>query len=180
LKKVILFREKKFPYSWERTATLVDNFPATDPTVFQWNGLWWLFCGKDDPHYSTKLYAWYSNSITGPWLEHYSNPIKVDVSSARPAGKPFVKNNILYRPSQDCSKTYGGAIVINKIIKLTPTEFEETPTMKIKPLEKSKSQKGFHTLSYNKKHVLIDKKRNIFLMSNFIKQLKIKANRIIK
>ncbi len=33
----------------------------------------------------------------------------------------------LYRPAQDCSVTYGGAVVINRIDRLTPEEFSEQP-----------------------------------------------------
>ena len=40
--------------------------------------------------------------------------VKTDVRSARPAGTPFVYQGELYRPAQDCSRTYGGSIVIHR------------------------------------------------------------------
>ncbi len=45
----------------------------------------------------------------------------------RPAGALFTVAGQIYRPAQDCSRTYGGAIVINKIERLTPEKFVELP-----------------------------------------------------
>ena len=53
--------------------------------------------------------------------------------SARPGGTPFYDNGVLYRPAQDCSKTYGGRVVINRIVTLTTTAFEETPAAVLEP-----------------------------------------------
>jgi len=115
----------------------------------------------------------------GSWHEHRSNPIKVDVRSSRPAGKPFVINGTLFRPSQDCSESYGRAIVINKINKLTIDVFEETSIMSIKPKKQSKTEKGFHTLSFAENRILIDKRSNIFNIWNFINQFQEKSKKVL-
>src|SRR5213596_456309 len=55
----------------------------------------------------------------GPWRPHPGNPVKVDVRSSRPAGGPFLFGGNLYRPAQDCSRTYGGGITINRVTHLS-------------------------------------------------------------
>ena len=59
------------------------------------------------------------------------NPIKYDTPIARGAGKPFTLDGKLYRPVQDCSRTYGGELLIKEITILTPDEFSEDNIQKI-------------------------------------------------
>ena len=43
----------------------------------------------------------------------------------------------LYRPTQDCSRHYGGAVVIQRIDVLTTEWFHETPVARIEPATRS-------------------------------------------
>ena len=56
---------------------------------------------------------------------HRLNPLKIDVTSSRPAGPLFERDGMLLRPAQDCSSTYGAAVVLHRIVELTPDRFQE-------------------------------------------------------
>jgi hypothetical protein len=149
------------PKRWVKVATLVEGFPVVDPSVVQFEGLWWLFCTnlKDEPN--AKLRIWHAPTLFGPWEPHSANPVKADVRSARSAGTPFVWEGHLYRPGQDNSVTYGGAVVINRVTKLTRTQFSEQVAAVVAPFTDSPFPLGLHTLSALGDKTLIDGKRRV-------------------
>ncbi len=160
---VTLFRATDFPSKWERVGTLVEGAPILDPTVFEYGGRWWLFGARTGIGESLKLYAWYATSPTGHWAPHACNPLKMDVRSSRPAGTPFTHRGELHRPSQDCSQTYGGGLSVNRIVQLTPAEFEEEVVAVLKPRENSPYSAGFHTISAVGNITLVDGKRRLLV-----------------
>ncbi len=97
-----------------RAVAIVDKgTKIADPTLFAHGGFYWiaytdLGFGTDD-----NLCLLYSKRLEGPWQSHLLNPVKVDVRSSRPGGLPFSFGGKLYRPAQDCSTTYGGALALN-------------------------------------------------------------------
>jgi hypothetical protein len=128
----------------ERRAVLT-GFPCIDPTPACFEGRWWLFCTEKDDGVDSKLHVFHAPDPFGPWTAHAANPVKVDVRSSRPAGTPFVFRDRLYRPAQDCSRHYGFRVILNRIRRLTPTEFEEEP---IRILEAGLwGCNGIHTLA---------------------------------
>jgi len=167
LHEVGLYKANDFPRSWTKITTLIEGFAGVDNTIFRHEGRWWLL-GTDEEHYPfANLFAWYASDLLGPWHAHAGNPIKMDVRSSRPAGTPFFYNNCLYRPAQDCSRTYGEKIVLNRVVRLTPTEFKEEPTALINPDTKGSYPDGIHTLSAVGNVTLIDGKRVRFVASVF-------------
>ena len=111
------------------------------------------------------LFVWHARNLEGPWEPHALNPVKADIRSSRPAGTPFVHGGMLYRPAQDCSRMYGGGIVINRVVRLTPTEFAEEPAATVEPFSESPFRDGIHTLSGVGDLTLIDSKRHRFVPS---------------
>ena len=93
-----------------------------------------------------ELHVFSAAAPDGPWRPHPRNPVKSDARCARPAGRLFWWNGSLYRPSQDCSGQYGSAIVINKVTRLTPTEFAERPVSRIEA-KWAPGLLGTHTLN---------------------------------
>ena len=162
-REVRLFRARSFPRDWEMVGVLVKDFAAVDSTVFQHEGRWWLLCCDCDTGSWTALHAFHAPDLTGPWEPHAANPVKVDVRSSRPAGRPFVAGGQLYRPAQDCSRSYGGAVAVNRVLLLTPTEFAEEVVRVIEPDEHGPFPDGLHTLSSVNDVTLIDGKRMIFI-----------------
>jgi len=162
-REVALYRCTRFPDLWQRVTTLIADIDLVDVTVFRYEDRWWL-AGSDAgaAGASSELHLWYADQLTGPWSPHLSNPVKVDVRSGRPGGTMFWCDGALYRPAQDCSTCYGRRIVINRIVKLTPTEFVEEFVKAIEPLARSPYRAGLHTLSAVGGITLIDSKRRVF------------------
>jgi hypothetical protein len=138
--------------------TQLSDVPLVDGTVFALGGLYWLLGTRADDNYNARLFAWYAETPFGPWTAHACNPIKVDIAGARSAGTPFMFNGSLIRPAQDCSRTYGGAVVLNRIIELSPTRFSEEPVGRIEPDPRSFYRDGVHTLCVSDDLILIDGK----------------------
>ena len=160
-RRVDLYQAKQNMSDWHRVATIIDDFPAVDSTIFKHQGHWWLICASsDEGAFSSKLYVWYAADLFGPWTAHSGNPVKTDIRSTRPAGTPFVHQGELYRPAQDCSADYGAQMVINRIIRLTPTEFKEEIVIFIAPNQHGPYPDGIHTLSAVGENItLVDGKR---------------------
>jgi hypothetical protein len=165
-KQVCLYKAKEFPYSWIKISTLIQDFAGLDSTIFKYENHWWLFATDKNDGSNYKLKLWYAPNLFGPWTPHINNPVKIDIRSTRPAGTPFIYDNVLYRPSQDCSEKYGAKIVINKIIKLTTTEFKEEQIIKIEPYKNSPYPDILHTISSDNGITIVDGGKKIFVGKN--------------
>ena len=178
--EVALYRAVEFPHTWSKAAVLVGEFPGVDPSVFRHEDRWWLLCTRRGPQQDVELWVWHAAGLLGPWIPHVRNPVKVDVRGTRPGGTPFVRDGVLYRPAQDCSRDYGGRIVIHRVIRLTPTEFREEPAAVIEPSRNSRFPAGRHTLSPVGDAVLIDGHRAVFAWPAFVTVLKIFARNLLR
>lgn len=161
--EVSMYRAEEFPDRWTKVATLISNFSGIDSTVFQYEDRWWLFATELNDGFNLKLKVWYAPDLMGPWTPHAGNPVKTDIRSSRPAGTPFFHDGCLYRPSQDCSRSYGGRIIINRVVRLTPTEFEEEQAAVVGPYRNSPYPDGFHTISAVGGMTVVDGKKFIFI-----------------
>lgn len=173
--EVALFRAVEFPRKWSKAAVLVEHFAGVDPTVFRHDGRWWLMCTEKGRDADVNLWIWHAADLLGPWTAHARNPVKTDVRSARPGGMPFVHEGVLYRPAQDCSKTYGWRIAIQRVNRLTPAEFDEELVTVLEASADSPFPLGRHTLSPVGEAVLIDGHRAVFVWHSFLNFLRIWA-----
>jgi hypothetical protein len=171
--EIALFRAEEFPRRWSKVAALVERFEGVDPTVFRHEGRWWLTCTQKGREEEVSLWVWHAPDLLGPWTAHARNPVKIDVRGARPAGVPFVHDGVLYRPTQDCSKTYGGRIVIQRVRSLTPSDFHEEPAAVLEASAHSPYPLGRHTLTGVGDVVLIDGHRAVFVWAAFLSFLRI-------
>ena len=134
---VELYKCKEFPYEWEHHSTLMSDVGAVDSTLEEIDGRWWMFAtiAPDDVSAKRELHLFHSETPLGPWISHPRNPVKSDLSSARPAGRIIRHNGELYRPSQDSTnlEAYSQAVTMNKILHISPSEYEETPVSRISP-----------------------------------------------
>ena len=119
---------------------------------------WWLFCSEG----SLKLMAYHAQAPDGPWRPHWLNPLKIDVTSSRPAGPLFERDGMLLRPAQDCSGTYGAAVVLHRIVELTPDRFEEVRLGRIGREIDGPYPHGFQTLNALGERCMVDGKRTVF------------------
>lgn len=146
----------------ERVATILPEVPLVDGTLFRHGGRLWLFGSRTDHDCMLNLYAWHAATVEGPWHEHALNPIKTDIRSCRPAGPVLSLDAGLIRPAQDCARTYGGAITLNRIDTLTPDTFHETTLVTIEPDRSQPFPHGVHTIGYRNGVLVIDAKRQAF------------------
>jgi hypothetical protein len=165
--EISLYKAQEFPYRWTKVTSLVSNFAGVDSTVFQYENRWWLACVDQHTGPYDKLFIWHAPDLCGPWRAHEANPVKTDPHSSRPAGTPFAHDGYLYRPSQDCSRAFGGRIVLNRMLKLTPTEFKEEQAAVVEPDSSGPYPDGTHTLSSVGNVTLIDGDRLPFMKRRF-------------
>jgi hypothetical protein len=156
--EIALYRAREFPLRWQRVATLMDGIAAIDGTLFEHDGRYWLFCTTSE-NSNAVLRAFYAPELLGPWRAHARNPVKIDVRASRPAGPTFRLNGQLFRPAQDSSRTYGGRIVIHRVVTLTPTEFAEEAVTCVEPRRDSPYGRGVHTLCFAGEYCILDGKR---------------------
>lgn len=154
---VRVYRALRYPREWELAGELVPDVVARDPTVFRDGGRWWLAFTDGAAGPMTHLHLWWSEELFGVWKPHVANPVKIDARSARPAGTPFRHRGVLYRPAQDCSDGYGGAVAICRIDELGAAAFRETIVRVVHPLP-GKYSHGIHTLSAMGNQTLVDGK----------------------
>jgi hypothetical protein len=130
-----LWRPVEFPWRWRLEQVLFEGVRAFDTTLLERDGRLWLFANMSEPRASAddELFLFHADTLQGPWQPHPANPIVADVRRARPAGPLFSRGAELIRPAQDCSRTYGGAIVLNRVDVLNPAEYRETPVARIEP-----------------------------------------------
>ncbi|MFH0866807.1 MAG: hypothetical protein V1904_11475 [Bacteroidota bacterium] len=179
-RKVELYQFNKEQMKFTFHKTLLEKEDAVDPTLVHFKDYWWLFFTRSGPDSNTNLYLYFSENFDGTYLPHSNNPVKTDIRSVRPAGTPFILNNSLFRPSQNSSMTYGGSIVLNKIIKLTPYEFSEETVKEIMPPADSVFSKGIHTICSADGYTIIDAKKHIFVFAAFRSQLSRKIKKVLR
>lgn len=130
-----LYRATAFPGGWVKEATLVDGVVASDATLVEHGGLWWMFATVRDASfgaalgsgsYSDALHLWSAPDFRGPWTPHAHNPVLVDVASARPAGRIVSRGGALIRPVQDCTEGYGRELALARIDRLDAGGFAQT------------------------------------------------------
>jgi hypothetical protein len=146
--------------TWTKAGTLISGRRLVDPTVIRHKGRWWIFATDEDRGPDTNLYGWHAPSFFGPWRQHRLNPLKTDVRSTRPAGPWFFMGDRLVRPAQDCSRTYGGQIVLNEVLRLDESSFDERAIATVRIADGSPYPAGPHTLNFLAPDlVLVDGKR---------------------
>jgi hypothetical protein len=136
-RSVELYRCLHFPDQWAFEKTLLRDVPALDATLLEYEGRWWMFVNLiSDQGNSTwdTLHLYYAdNPLSENWTAHPRNPIVADVRSARPAGRMFLRDGKLMRPSQDSTTRYGYRLHLNRVDKLTVNDYAETSVETLTP-----------------------------------------------
>ncbi len=153
-----LYECVSFPHEWKFKMNLIENVIAVDTTLFYYKEKWWLFTGMTENEGAfpeAELNLFYSEELfTKEWTPHPLNPIVSDDKNARPAGRIYIENDKIYRPAQDCSKTYGWGININEILQLSESTYHEKTIAKYRP--DNHSIVGMHTFSKEGRLIMID------------------------
>jgi hypothetical protein len=125
---VELYRADPFPDHWVLEATLLSDICVADATLSFHEGRWWMFASTVKHKSSSwdALSIFHASNLAGPWRPHFQNPVLIDSRAARPGGKMFYRDNILWRPAQDCSDGYGSAITICSVDVLDTENYAQT------------------------------------------------------
>ncbi len=122
-----------------------------DPTLFEHEGMWWLFAGESGTAQDCLSLFW-SHGMFGPYHPHPSNPIVAEPSRARMAGSIINHQGHLYRPGQDSSKGYGAGLTFCRIDQLSSESYAETPIGSLS----MRSAKGPHTINVSGRGTVFD------------------------
>lgn len=160
--KILLYKANSFPYSWELVQQLKE-MSAVDSTLLQ------------TPSGQYLLTVHVVNSIGTLTLVPIANDGSLQPActvstpqdcNCRPAGKAFIKNGMLIRPAQDCSKGYGYGLNFTHITKISNNHFEETLLLKVLPKDiricRVSNPQGIHTYNCSSQYEVIDYKQYEF------------------
>lgn len=153
------------------------DLPVLDSTIIKHGDKYWLFGTIRGRGADRELFVFFAENLKGPYKQHPKNPVKANISSARPAGNLIEVGGILYRPSQNSKYTYGGSIAVNKIKRLTESDFEEEFYMSIEINKKNKLNRGvhaIHTINSAGEIIVVDGTKWRFSLSVKLKQLRMK------
>lgn len=163
-RRVDLYRCTGFPYAWEKAGTLLEGIAAFDATLFEHEGLWWLFCAarQDGVRPNESLFAFYADSpLARRWTPHARNPLVRDYAGARPAGRVFRdRDGRLIRPAQNCVPRYGYGLVLHQILSLSPDRYEERAIWSANGAQ-SGGWRGMHHLDWHDGLMVMDAQRLI-------------------
>lgn len=158
------------PDSWTKVQSLFEGFPGIDNTIFYYNNLWWLFSTKQTHgtrNEDAELFIWFAENPLREWTEHPSSPIFYQNMGARGAGLPFIEDEVLYRPSQDCSEGYGKKMYLNRVSQLSSKSFVESAEYLMEGV--SPCDYALHTYSISEDTVVIDGKGRCYGVRNLIR-----------
>ena len=149
------------------TTKILQNTAVVDPNIFYDGQYFWLSFTDGQGLGNGHLYLYYATDVTlADWKPHKMNPVKISNTNSRGAGSWFLFNGKIYRPAQNCHKTYGKSIVINCITCLTPDAFRERKVREIKVTDLKIDSKakitGTHTLNFLEQNLVIDFKYTAF------------------
>jgi len=132
-----LYECESFPLKWRLKKLIKSNVSAVDTTIFEKDGLWWLFTNIDPigtgDRYSALFIFYGDNPLTDNWTPHPKNPVFVDSRKGRMGGILF-DNDFIYRVAQQQGfDTYGKSVSINQITDLSTESYEEEVLTRIEP-----------------------------------------------
>jgi hypothetical protein len=169
---------------WQRECALLSDLPVADASLIEHQGRWWMFFSLVGPgaRDQRELHLAHAPALTGPWKLHAGNPIRVDRSGARPAGRPFhAADGAVMLPVQDSSRSYGGATRMLRFEHLGLDRVHCAPTgLHLHGgLARADHAVGLHTLSACQDLTLIDVKRFDHSRAKQWLDLKRRARRLI-
>jgi hypothetical protein len=149
-----------------------------DPTLFRSGGLYWIACTDLDIGMHDNMCLLHADQPEGPWRPHRCTPVKIDICGARPAGPVFRIGEQLFRPGQDCARTYGAAVLIHRIETVTPDTYRESVVARLAPDPDGPFPDGLHTLAVDNERVWLDGKRLVLDLAQLPRKAMRKIGRL--
>lgn len=136
--------------------------PVIDSTILKHDNKFWLFCTMLGDQLNSELHIFYAEDLLGPYTSHAGNPVKNALNGTRPAGDFIEVDGQIYRPTQNCVNYYGESITINKLNRLTVSEFEEEAHMIIESNPTDEFNYGIHTINAVDDIIIVDGQKKHF------------------
>jgi len=157
-KEIALFRASAFPNQWEKVKTLKSGCVAVDSTVFETeSGKWLLTLEEHGGREDLVLYRFENGSLA----EHGFTAAEGDLNT-RPAGHFFDYKDMMLRPAQDCTESYGCALNFYRVDAVEETAYRERLLQKIRPGQIRSDcpypPEGIHTYNFSEHYEVIDLK----------------------
>ncbi|MBK6719042.1 MAG: hypothetical protein IPG62_04030 [Sphingomonadales bacterium] len=140
----------------DKKTTIGRHLDLVDSTLLFHGDRHWLFCTHAGAADKSELHIYHAETVFGPWRPHERNPVKTDLFDARPAGAFIRHGGELFRPAQDCRSHYGAGVVVNRVTRLTESEFVEEQVSEVRPKPGSRYDYGLHTISSAGEYTAID------------------------
>ena len=143
------YRCVDFPHRWKLERVLIDGVRCVDPTFHRAADRWYLFANAAAPGsrmFDDELHIFHADNLLGDWQPHARNPVKSDARCSRPAGGLYWQHGMLHRPAQICAPLYGSGLSINRVLRLTPTEYAERQVQRVLP-QPGSGLLGMHTVN---------------------------------
>lgn len=154
--EIVVFRAVEFPERWEKVRVLHRGGEAVDSTVFHFGDRRWLLSMLMDGG-TNKLTLW---PLPDEGLVGEGFCAKCGDANARPAGHLFRWGEMLVRPAQDCTESYGCALNFYEVTAVAEDGYAETLLCKLRPEDvvsnMSKTPQGLHTYNMTDEYEVID------------------------
>ncbi len=163
-KRIDLYRCTHWPDQWTHQSTLVDSYEGYDASIAKVGATYWLFAARRAEGVSTAdlLDLFSAPSPLGPWRPHPASPVVMDVRSARPGGRPFVRDGCLIRPAQDSSGgVYGRALRFQRVSRIDEGGYCEETEHMVEP-NRAGGILGIHSFAATNDLVVVDLCRKVF------------------
>ena len=162
--RLTLYKAVEFPWRWQAEPRFVFPEAAIDATPYFHAGRWWMFYTPPAPKVArtNTLKLATADNLFGPWDKIPTQTLREDIHGARMGGTPFTVDDNLVLPTQDCSRTYGGAL---QLLSLSHSALAHPSLSQAERIEAPRSHApfndGLHTLSQAGPVTLIDTKRTL-------------------
>jgi hypothetical protein len=160
-RKISLYRGDPFPSRWVRDRDLIEDIDASDASVVQFEGKWWMFATVRDElgGRMDSLSLFWADDLFGPWRPHPANPVLIDAAGARQGGQFHLQDGRLWRPVQDCRHGYGRALGLAEVTRLDEQDYAQVIRTTLRP-DRNWPGRRVHTLTRFGRLECIDGSRN--------------------
>lgn len=126
------------------------NEALADATIFKHGENDFYLIATKVPDVQEKAFLYKSSSPIEPFVPVSDAPIVLSRECSRSAGNCFNTAQTLYRPSQNCANSYGGAIAIMQVDSIWP--YNEHLLFRINPFS-YRYNLGIHTINFYHSHM---------------------------
>ena len=160
-RRISLYRADPYPSRWTCHCDLIEDIDASDASVVQYEGKWWMFATVRDElgGLMDSLSLFCAEDLFGPWRPHPANPVLIDAAGARQGGQFHLQDGRLWRPVQDCRHGYGRALGLAEVTRLNEQDYAQVIHTVLRP-DRSWSGRRVHTLTHFGRLECIDGSRN--------------------